>query len=305
MSGQKPKRKAPFPSKETRSITLCLLNPVKTATLSPASGVLRRIVRNCSRARIGGTPQSISTSVNYIYAHRFTCRSHVRSDFKAFICLSETCPGPVRTFPRFSEWHEHMISVHGETWYQEVYPPMAWVCPICRHGRSEFIEPQDLHDHLGLDHGLTELQREAVVHQSRIPTKRPPNICFLCCLPVDDDDWHVLDGRKREHTSPTSHRRAKRARVDIGDSTTPLRYQQDDPTQSPPERPGDEISNQNSEPTKRMSEHIARHLESLMLMAIRLMSIGRVDEGQLGEQADHPSDSVATATTSRYSSLEY
>lgn len=229
----------------------------------------------------------------------------MRSDFKAFICLSETCPGPVRTFPRFSEWHEHMISVHGETWYQEVYPPMAWVCPICRHGRSEFIEPQDLHDHLELDHGLTELQREAVVHQSRIPTKRPPNICFLCCLPVDDDDWHVLDGRKREHTSPTSHRRAKRARVDIGDSTTPSRYQQDDPTQSPPELPGDEISNLNSEPTKRMSEHIARHLESLMLVAIRLMSIGRVDEGQLGEQADHPSDSVVTATTSRYSSLEY
>lgn len=177
----------------------------------------------------------------------------MRKDFKPFVCLSEACPEPHfdKEFSRATNWQEHMASKHGSTWHRDVYASLAWVCAFCREDAREFTTPKDLNTHLDAEHYLNEIQREAIVSQSRARVERKPGICPICCMSAGKDD------------APTKG----------------FQPGVNNPALEPkPERLPD-LAQANVE----MAEHIAGHLEKLMLLLIRLMEIEDLDEGQDGD----------------------
>jgi hypothetical protein len=195
-------------------------------------------------------------------------RLHVDRDFKPYICVSELCDHPDRGFTSFKNWYDHMSGEHGRTWYLDAYPPLAWVCmlPECEMGSKVFDTPTELHHHLEMDHGLTKIERDAIVHQSKI--RRAPENCPMCCLPVEGDitaEKGQTSGKRGQDSQ--SHRNTlKRARSLQNPPGT--REQVTDRSVS-----SDRTIEPNCSHSEMMARHIASHLQNIMMVLIRLMKV--------------------------------
>ncbi|KAK0708483.1 WD40-repeat-containing domain protein [Lasiosphaeris hirsuta] len=173
-------------------------------------------------------------------------RKHVDKDLKPYICISENCRELPCSFTTFKAWNQHMTAQHGLAWYQDVYPPSSWVCAICLDASSNgFQHPNELYIHMKSRHDFSETQLAAIVHLSKIQVQRRPDICPLCCLHVEDGPEGLPKPMLPGH----------------GENTVPSTVRKND-----------------KEPAELMARHVAAHLQALMFLTIRLMSIRDDDE---------------------------
>lgn len=191
-----------------------------------------------------------------------------------------------------------MLEKHGLVWHEEVHPPSSWLCAICHGTVDGFRSPQALYTHMESTHQFTETQLEAIVHQSRIRVRRRQNICPLCCLHVEEDSASSIvanqpdstDPGKRQQEPPPPESIPKRARTGIYFEKRTSQITNDTAKSSPSQQI--QLDNIAKEPESSpiemvMARHIASHLQGLMFLTIRLMSL--LDDN--GESVDIGSSS--------------
>ncbi|KAK2738470.1 hypothetical protein FQN55_000524 [Onygenales sp. PD_40] len=234
-------------------------------------------------------------------------RQHVNEDQEPFVCISEACSESLPRFATSTRWFQHMLTTHGQNWHREVYAPMSWACPLCTDGTETFPKPDDLSIHLDDFHEgtFTKSQIQAIAQQSRCRLPRPRDVCPLCCLPMKDQFDHPTrsTGSPNEALSPRNlssdtHLPHEHERI-----KTETQY-----TQSG-EKTGDERevktekreSNTPVDPSfgntigvEAIANHIAAHLQGIMLLTLRLISI----DVEMDVSADNQS---AAATTDHHS----
>ncbi|KAK2795239.1 hypothetical protein FQN52_006169 [Onygenales sp. PD_12] len=234
--------------------------------------------------------------------------AHVNEDQEPFVCISEACSESLPRFATSTRWFQHMLTTHGQNWHREVYAPMSWACPLCTDGTETFPKPDDLSIHLDDFHEgtFTKSQIQAIAQQSRCRLPRPRDVCPLCCLPMKDQSDHPTrsTGSPNEALSPRNlssdtHLPHQHERI-----KTETQY-----TQSG-EKTGDEHevktgkreSNTPVDPSfgntigvEAIANHIAAHLQGIMLLTLRLISID--------VEMDVSADNQSAAATTDYHSL--
>ncbi|KAE8440464.1 hypothetical protein EG329_007584 [Mollisiaceae sp. DMI_Dod_QoI] len=226
------------------------------------------------------------------------CRKHVDNDLKPYLCISEKCVEPTCSFTTFKNWKEHMIVQHGVMWHQDVHPQAIWVCAVCHEPPEGFQSPHALYNHMENDHHFTEAQLEAIVAQSKVQGRRRPDICPMCFLHVEEDpskasksptarEFVSADAGKRQQEPPVPESMPKRVRTssDVG-QTSPRELEDTAKVRSSDEL-NDEAGVQNSLRIDLMARHVAAHLQGLMFLTIRLMSL-----------RDNGAESVSIASSS-------
>jgi hypothetical protein len=180
-----------------------------------------------------------------------------------------------------------MLAQHGVMWHQDVHPQATWVCAVCHEPSEGFQSPQALYSHMENVHHFTEAQLEAIVTQSKVQGRRRPDICPLCFLAVEEDPGIAsksytasglvsTDAVKRQHEPPVPESTPKRVRAggDVG-HTSPR-----EPEAPAKARSNDELTetgDRNSSRSDLMARHVAAHLQGLMFLTIRLMSLHNND----------------------------
>ncbi|KAL3439908.1 hypothetical protein BJX65DRAFT_315300 [Aspergillus insuetus] len=206
-------------------------------------------------------------------------QKHLNEDFKPYVCVSEKCSHVLLRFASSNDWLQHMVSEHGGSWHREVHAPSSWICPLCTETASAFSIPDSLSEHIGSEHGgvFKPQQIQAIVRQSRFPALRPHDICPLCCFPIGDDQSAAAkrEGDKDEEwlkakgylPKPDVHG-PKRIRIDIRDAQ----------------------SNYDSIKSTTFAAHMTAHLQGIMLLTLRLISI----EGPMNGSSDSQSSATDT-----------
>ncbi|KAK2799726.1 hypothetical protein FQN50_008374 [Emmonsiellopsis sp. PD_5] len=234
---------------------------------------------------------------------------YVDVDHEPYVCISEECSESLPRFATSARWFQHMLTTHGQNWHRDVYAPMSWVCPLCADGTETFPKPDDLSIHLDDFHKgtFTKSQIQAIAQQSRCRLPRPQDICPLCGFPMktESDPPTCEKGSPKEALSP---------RTLFSEVNLPLQHEHIDTeiqyTQSG-EKTGDERevkteqresktpidpSFGNTIGVEAIADHIAAHLQGIMLLTLRLISI----HVEMYVSADNWS---ASDTTDYYSSL--
>jgi hypothetical protein len=180
-----------------------------------------------------------------------------------------------------------MLAQHGVLWHQDVHPQAIWVCAVCHEPSQGFQSPQGLYSHMENAHHFTEAQLEAIVTQSKVQGRRQPDICPLCFLHVEEDPDIAsksctarglvsTDAGKRQHEPPVPESTLKRVRTGGDTRQTSPR----EPEAAAKARSNDELTeagDRNSSRIDSMARHVAAHLQGLMFLTIRLMSLHNDD----------------------------
>jgi hypothetical protein len=104
------------------------------------------------------------------------------------VCISESCSESLLSFGSFKEWLLHMQDTHGQRWHQDVHPQLLWKCALCLDASEVLTNPQVLYLHMQSTHRnlFRDTQLEIIVRQCKSPMRRPPDVCPLCCLRVEE-----------------------------------------------------------------------------------------------------------------------
>ncbi|KAE8378189.1 hypothetical protein BDV26DRAFT_198063 [Aspergillus bertholletiae] len=200
-------------------------------------------------------------------------QQHVNEDFKPYVCVSEKCLQPLIRFSSSAEWLQHMISEHGNTWHRDAHAPSSWICPLCTEEDATFHSPDRFSQHLDTHHDgiFRESQVKAIVRQSRFPTARPLLECPLCCLSVTEEQ-HAVSGKlitgdngpeKKDYLPTPGGGGPKRIRIDTRSM---------------------ELRGTSANETI-IATHVIAHLQNIMLLSLRLMSIEGPTDGLAGSQS--------------------
>ncbi|KAL3474872.1 hypothetical protein BJX99DRAFT_259960 [Aspergillus californicus] len=190
---------------------------------------------------------------------------HINEDFKPYVCISEKCSELLPRFASSRQWLQHLITTHGDEWYREVHTPSSWICPLCIEAEVTFLGPVGLRDHIVGHHGgiFKEQQIKAIVRQSRHPCPRLRDTCPLCCYQVSDGHDSVACPNKRYIAKP-GDQGPKRLKTNIAE--TPLSDTEDSGGMAA-------LHTGSRVDVEVMARHVAAHLQSSMLLALRLISI--------------------------------
>ncbi|KAL4807926.1 hypothetical protein BDV18DRAFT_159134 [Aspergillus unguis] len=185
---------------------------------------------------------------------------HVNEDFKPYVCLSENCASATPRFASSRQWFQHMVAEHGESWPQEVYAPTSSICPLCTESEVTFPTSDGLSEHLLHCHQgiFKEGQVRAIVRQSIFPVSRQRNACLLCCFPIVDERYGTRKQQsiKNDHPDQDS---TKRLKTDAG-------YAQGN-------KDNEEGQSSSSPTAQTVASHVASHLQNVMLLTMRLISM--------------------------------
>ncbi|EAQ84990.1 hypothetical protein CHGG_09004 [Chaetomium globosum CBS 148.51] len=216
-------------------------------------------------------------------------RRHTDDDLKPYPCISEECPDGHPVYPSFGPWLSHMES-HSKRWHQRVYLIPGWVCPVCEDSHDVYRSPEALHLHLTeTHHDMFDASRlQAVARQSKIERPRAWNECPLCCFTVEEVPPGPDTGQKRQKKQLHQENDKRPKTTSKMRDSTPSReieYHSDSSNDSI-------ITEKHltSDDTEMMARHIAGHLQTLMLLTIRLASLQNEEAGDSGQDAN--SDSV-------------
>ncbi|KAK2616462.1 hypothetical protein QQS21_000504 [Conoideocrella luteorostrata] len=215
-------------------------------------------------------------------------RAHLKEDWEPYICLSEDCSQKAarinESIPRFArslDWRRHMEK-HSVDWHREIYKMPAWVCSLHidqetgQRKISRFDSEVKLLEHLENEHPkYTQQQRQSRVRFSSVFLSRDANICPLCCFSVDDNKPSSKSGTgvdgaeaspsvvfKRETKYESSTLEA--AKVALGAIVE--EDIEDDGHNT-------DIFPKTIQESRRMGEHVAGHLYTITILAIRLLSL--------------------------------
>ncbi|KAH6616959.1 hypothetical protein F5144DRAFT_606479 [Chaetomium tenue] len=216
-------------------------------------------------------------------------RRHTDDDLKPYPCISDECPDGHPVYASFGPWLSHMES-HSKRWHQRVYLIPGWVCPVCEDSHDVYKSPEALHLHLAeAHHNMFDANRlQAVARQSKIERPRAWNECPLCCFTVEEVPAGPGTGQKRQKKQ-LHQENDKRSKTfsEMRDSTPSreIEYRSDSSDDSL-------ITEKHltSDDAEMMARHIAGHLQTLMLLTIRLASLP--NEEADGSEQDANRDSV-------------
>ncbi|RAQ75712.1 kinesin light chain 1 and [Aspergillus flavus] len=200
-------------------------------------------------------------------------QQHVNEDFKPYVCVSEKCLQPLMRFSSSAEWLQHMTIEHGSNWHRDVHAPSSWICPLCTEEDATFHSPDRLSNHLDTHHDsiFRENQVKAIVRQSKFPTARPLFECPLCCLFITEEQ-HTESGKpstrdkgpgKKDYLPKPGGGGPKRIRIDTRSMA----------------------SRGTSANETIIATHVIAHLQNIMLLNLRLMSIEGPIDGPAGSQS--------------------
>lgn len=155
------------------------------------------------------------------------------------------CSESLPKFSNSTEWLQHMLDIHGQNWHQEVHPASLWICPLCMEEEVTFTKSNDLEMHFKTVHpavfpiAFTKYEAQAIIQHSRIQTSRPQDSCPICCLSIKDGDDYGPEGKHASNNEMCVQ--------DAFSSSTPG--------------------------IEKIGSHVAAHLESIMVLTLRLISI--------------------------------
>ncbi|KFA53766.1 hypothetical protein S40293_01678 [Stachybotrys chartarum IBT 40293] len=209
-------------------------------------------------------------------------RQHVNDDHKPYVCISEDCAESTPRYASSADWFQHMINTHGQAWHQAVHSPPSWVCPLCDEN-AVFSKPDYLTNHIAEIHGgtFTEPQVQAIVHQGQLRANRAPDICPFCCFSMKMEQETI--SRKRdadvllqEDSSTLTIVGENPKRIKTARGYSQLNYHNSHILRPPQENvPLVERteSSGSSLDYEAVSAHIAGHLQCIMLITLRILSL--------------------------------
>ena len=241
-------------------------------------------------------------------------RRHVDQDFSPFICVSIEC-NETPAFSEYHDWADHMVDWHGQSWPQFIYP-----------------------DHIGPGHksdGIIQTSHRSLEGLQQHVFPKDENFCPLCRLAVKssigqdlsedptaamqlDDDYHDLesnsDGRRGSRASPSKKRVLFDSETSPAKKRVLFRATGDTQEQEPHQYSENIDLKLSSSPTytemqqaahtshavKRMSRHIATHLQFLGQLTLHL---GR-SSGELIDGSSPSDKGVSTVESVKTSSRE-
>lgn len=238
-------------------------------------------------------------------------RKHVNEDHNPYICISENCPDSYPRFATSGQWFQHMLTTHGQSWNREAYPPSLWICSFCNDDDTTFSFPDELNNHLTDNHGdiFTGTQAQSIVRQSRVRSLRPRNICPLCCLDMEDQQNSTIKDKTKKKPRDESkvHVNIKRIKTEAGHAGQD-RHAVGDGHQvsTKPEqwvsRASADAPQMNHLTVESIASHIAGHLQTIMLLTLRLISIDvamdvSADNWSASNSTDHGSSRAGSLPT--------
>ncbi|EEH38529.2 hypothetical protein PAAG_08256 [Paracoccidioides lutzii Pb01] len=300
----------PQPSKDLTSIRILrsrLAQPVRTIVQSEPTSVDSHEFRARIRKKLNPSIKSKTMSILANHADyprpakgSLTCewcfspiaasllegpnwRQHVNEDHEPYVCISEKCSEALPRFATSTQWFQHMLTIHDRNWHREVHAPSSWSCPLCVDEDATFSKSDDLTAHLIDFHEgtFTRPQIDAIVRQSRFRTPRPQDTCPLCCFPMktqpDLSSKEKGDGngdpcpKETNHEENVGHKRIKtetgRAHPDHNEGDTLESKAHPKPNTLVDRLIGKSLS------VEVVGNHIAAHLQGIMLLTLRLISI--------------------------------
>ncbi|KAJ5705265.1 hypothetical protein N7536_000954 [Penicillium majusculum] len=240
-------------------------------------------------------------------------RQHVNEDHKPYVCISERCSESLPRFATSTQWFQHMLTTHGQNWHREVHAPSSWACPLCAEEDATLSKPSDLTAHLENFHEgiFTEPQIQAIVRQSRFRFPRPRDICPLCCLsikvqhdPLSKETGNVSgeSSSQEPHYKENSEGSHKRSKTETGHTQSDQNSGGGLETTTEQREPKTtvDLSSSNTVSVEVIASHIAAHLQGLMLLTLRLISIDVVmdvsgDNQSASGATDHQSSWVGSS----------
>ncbi|KAL7934267.1 hypothetical protein V8C35DRAFT_302164 [Trichoderma chlorosporum] len=245
-----------------------------------------------------------------LYQNDWWWRHHILEALEPYICLSESCKDPPKLFNKFSEWRNHMRSVHGVRWPQEVYKPIQWCCDI-GHDTVYFDKETLLESHLIEKHPGTfkSDQIPTVIEQNSISLSREPHVCPLCDS-VPDGVKHILAGKDivqgqnvatdiKLPSKSTRRPRSKKRKVALKFEASDLSDGMGSPSATvAPRRP--DLPHRDLLCLKELERHIAGHLKSAAFVSIRNFD----DKSSDGESKSHFADTEIGNSASTVIGLE-
>lgn len=178
-----------------------------------------------------------------------------------------------------------MLNTHGQSWHREVHAPSSWVCPLCTEEDVSSSKPIDLTAHLHDFHEgtFTESQIHAIVRQSRFRFPRSRDMCPLCCLYITDqhDSFSKeTDNGSGESSSKNPHKASlrgsrKRSKPETGYGQSDQNSRDGLETTAEHQEPKTTVDPCSSNPVslEAIASHIAAHLQGVILLTLRLISI--------------------------------
>lgn len=153
-----------------------------------------------------------------------------------------------------------MSTVHGSNWYREAHTPWNWICPACHDEAPTFAGPKDLVDHLKTSHqkAFNDSQIPAIIQQSCFRVIGPRDRCPMCCLSVNPKDGKW----ERAAAEPDIH-----------------------------------SLEQEPDLVQIVANHIGSHLQGIMTLALRLITVG-VGQSESPLEGEHQEISNSTLNIS-------
>ncbi|CEL08213.1 hypothetical protein ASPCAL11364 [Aspergillus calidoustus] len=187
---------------------------------------------------------------------------HISDDFKPYVCVSEKCLQSLPRFASSTEWFQHMTGEHGNDWHRDVHAPSSWVCPLCMDEDARFPGSESLSDHIQSCHSGTfsDQQVKAIVRQSKFASPRPPSSCPLCCFPIVDPQAQAALPEGKSTGEPSKGQQY----ISKPGKSGPKRLRIDTSQKQPTDRAIDATV---------IAAHMTAHLQNIMLLTLRLMSI--------------------------------
>jgi len=180
---------------------------------------------------------------------------------------------------------------HGKKWHQRVYLTSTWGCAVCDQGNAVYQSPEALHAHISELHPNTfpPESLDVISRQSKMERPRASNECLLCCFTIENVKPETMTVLPKRQKPQVEHERRKSART-----TTSMRHPAtekivDDADLEESDRflaatGGD----QDLAKTETTARHIASHLQTLMLLLMRVSSLQH-------EQPDDGDDSKSVS----------
>ncbi|KAH7190039.1 hypothetical protein BKA60DRAFT_586652 [Fusarium oxysporum] len=190
-------------------------------------------------------------------------RQHVDNDLKPYICLAEHCTIAVG-YPSFREWSSHMQQ-HNEFWYRTAYSPATYVCPLCINNTSPFANRDDLLQHLTSEHQSDTFdcgQLSMIAGQSQGIKERPYNECLLCGFVVENEGQKDVPSKRQSESRSEGNTKKRKTKPHQFNVTEIFSSSEDEEDQS------HKANNHES-----MTRHIAAHLQTLMFLTLRVISM--------------------------------
>ena len=177
------------------------------------------------------------------------------------------------------------MEYHGQQWHRKAYLTPSWICSICNFDSGTYSDSQALYVHLSDSHSSesTAAELQAISRQSSTEQPRAWNDCLLCSFAAPDaEEVQVkltLGKRRKEPLKQEIIKHARKNREMTSPSPHSLDHTSsrtssdlDDTTHSQQRR------KQDTDRSKIMTEHIASHLQVLMLLTLRFADLDHSSE---------------------------